>query len=260
MVQTIKEIKVTSGLHSLYMGRYRYDNYNNLHTGGCYLGELVALIPDLYTLDLHRCDLTDRDLVDMSDAVPATTNIHTLNLRDNHLSYNSEGLVSLLSHTPHLQALAVGGHNTPDPVPSLRRAADTGSLTSLHVLDMWGSQLQPGSLEKLGQHLQYMNKLQVIGLDRIDGVKPEDYQHVYSNLPPSIQHLNVFNEDFNLDEYLILNYQRYLNQLHRLNVSLYESDIELVQEELEQNNPHIHVYDDYEEDTWRMYVKEKGEV
>ena len=281
MVQTIREIKVTSGLHTLYMARYRYDNNNKLHTGGCYLGELVALIPDLYTLDLDDCDLTDTDLVNMSDAVPATTNIHTLNLQGNNLGYNSEGLTSLLSHTPniqddiseglvcllshtpHIQALAVGGIDSygsplPAPVPSLCRAADAGSLTSLHVLDMSDSKLQPGSLEKLGQHLQYMNKLQVINLDRIHGVKPEDYQHVYSNLPPSIQHLSVCH--YNLDVPLILEYKDNLNHLHRLNVYLYDdSDIELLQEVLEQNNPHIHVYDDDDEDTWRMYVTDRDE-
>ena len=260
MVQTIKEIKVTSGLHTLYMGRYYDNNNNNLHTGGCYLGELLALIPDLYTLDLVDCDLIDRDLVDMSDAVPATTSIHTLNLQHNNIGYNSEGLVSLLSHTPHIQALAVGGIDTPDPVLSLCRAADAGSLTSLHVLDMSWSDLQPGSLEKLGQHLQYMNKLQVIGLDRIEGVEPEDYQHVYSNLPPSIQHLSVYTRfDVDLDVYLILDHKDNLNHLHRLKVKLSDSDIELLQEVLEQNNPHIHVYNDSGEDTWRMYVTDRDE-
>ena len=260
MVQTIKEIKVTSGLHTLYMGSYNDINNNNLHTGGCYLGELVALIPDLYTLDLSYCNLTDTDLVNMSDAVPATTSIHTLNLQGNNLGYNSEGLTSLLTHTPHIQALAVGGIKTPDPVPSLCRAADTESLTSLHVLDMSWSMLYPGSLEKLGQHLQYMNKLQVINLDRIDGVEPEDYQHVYSKLPPSIHNLNVWNVNIDLDVYLILEYKDNLNHLHRLHVLLYDSDIELLQEVLEQNNPHIHVYNDSGEDTWRMYIKEKGEL
>ena len=261
MVQTIKEIKVTSGLHTLYMGRY-YDDYNNndneLHTGGCYLGELVELIPDLYTLDLDRCNLTDTDLVNMSDAVPATTNIHTLNLQGNNLGYNSEGLTSLLSHTPHIQALAVGGLFTPPPIPSLCRAADAGSLSSLHVLDMSWSELQPGSLEKLGQHLQYMNKLQVINLFDIRGVEPEDYQHVYSNLPPSLQDLSVWNNDIDLDVYLILDHKDNLNHLHRLNVNLDDSDIELLQV-LEQNNPHIHVYNDHKEDTWRMYVTDRDE-
>ena len=258
MVQTIKEIKVTSSLHTLYMGRYRHlDNNNNLHTGGCYLGELVALIPDLYTLDLHRCDLTDTDLVNMSDAVPATTSIHNLNLQVNNLDDSGEGLVSLLSHTHHIQALAVGGYRNPDPVPSLCRAADAGSLTSLHVLDMWGSQLQPESLEKLGQHLEYMNKLQVINLRSIHGVEPEDNKHVYSNLPPSIHHLNVWNVNIDLDVYLILDHKDNLNHLHRLNVRLSDSDIELLQEVLEQNNPHIHVYNDDREDTWRMYVTDR---
>ena len=258
MVQTIKGIKVTSSLHALYMGRYRHPNDNDLHTGGCYLGELVALIQDLYTLDLHRCYLTDTDLVNMSDAVQATTNIHNLNLQCNNPDDSSEGLASLLSHTPNIQALAVGMY-TPAPIPSLCRAADAGSLTSLHVLDMSVSKLHPGSLEKLGQHLQYMNKLQVIDLMGISGVKPEDYQHVYSNLPPSIQHLNVWNDDINLDVYLILEYKDNLNHLHRLNLRLPDSDIELLQEVLEQNNPHIHVYNDYKEHTWRMYVTDRDE-
>ena len=258
MVQTIKEIKVTSGLHSLYMGRYGYGtNDNNLHIGGCYLGELVALIPDLYTLDLVRCNLTDTDLVNMSDAVPATTILHTLNLQYNNLDDSSEGLTRLVSHTPHLQALAVGGYYIPAPILSLCRAADAGSLTSLHVSDISNSELQSGSLEKLGQHLQYMNKLQVINLRWIKGVEPEDYQHVYSNLPPSIQHLNVWNDDIDQDVYLILEYKDNLNLLHRLNVKLSDSDIEMVQEVLEQNNPHIHVYSDRDEDMWTMYVQGK---
>ena len=258
MVQTIKEIKVTSGLHALYMGRYGYhNNSNKLHTGGRYLGELVNLIPDLNTLDLDDCNLTDPDLVKMSDAVPVTTNIHTLNLQHNNVGYNIEGLVSLMSHTPHLQALAIGGpYNTPDPVPAVCRVADAGSLTSLHVLDMSFSQLQPESLEKLGQHLQYMNSLQVINLAYIEGVKYEDYQHVCSNLPPSLQHLNVYTRhDIKLDVSLILDNQHHLNHLHRLNVRLEDSDIELLQEILEQNNPDIHMYSNVEEDTWRMSVK-----
>ena len=259
MVQTIKKIQVKSSLHTLYMGRYRHlDNNNNLHTGGCYLGELVALIPDLYTLHLGYCNLTDTDLVNMSDDLPATTSIHTLNLQGNNLDDSSEGLASLLSHTPHIQALAVGGYRKPDPVPSLYTAADAGSLTSLHVLDMSWSELQPGSLEKLGQHLQYMNKLQVINLGIIHGVKPEDYQHVYSNLPPSLQHLNVNTPYIHLDVYLILEYKDNLNHLHRLNVLLSDSDIELLQEVLEQNNPQIHVYNDVEY-TWGMYVTDRDE-
>ena len=253
MVQTIKEIDVKSGLHALYMGRCEYGyNDNVLHTCGCYLGELLALIPDLYTLDLGVCDLTEKDLVNMSDAVQATTNIHNLNLRDNNLDGRSVGLVSLLSHTPNIQALAVGGSHKPTPIPALCGAA--GSITSLHVSY---SKLQAGGLEKLGQHLQYKNTLQVIDLRWIEGVKPEDYQHVFSNLPPSLQHLIVYNND--IDVYLMLEYKDNLNHLHRLNVKLPDSDIERLLEVLEQNNPHIHVYNDSDENTWRMYVTDRDE-
>ena len=260
MIQTFKEIKVTSDLHTLYMGRYRCYNNNNLHTGGCYLGELVALLPALYTLDLGLCKLTDRDLVNMSDAVPVASNIHTLNLQ------YSEGSASLLSHTPHLQALAVGGRDSsgtllPDPIPALCRAADAGFITGLHILDMWDSTLQPGSLKKLGLQLQYMNKLQVINLDSLHGVEPEDYQHVYCNLPPFLQHLNVYTRYYSdMDVYLILDHQHHLSKLHRLNVNLPYSDMELLQEVLEQNNPHIHVYNNRDEYIWKMYAQHKEEL
>ena len=270
MVQTIKENNVKSGLHTLYMGRY-YDgadgvNNNSMHNCGCNLGKLVGLIRDLYTLDLANCNLIDTDLAGMSGAVPATTSIHTLNLQYNKLGYDSKELASLLSHTPHLQALAVCGYITmvtmevtSAPIPSLCRAASHGSLTSLHVLDMSYCWLQDGSLEKLGQHLQYMNNLHVINLYRIWLPWPKEYQHVYSNLPPSLQNLNVWTIDSNSDVYLILDHQHHLNHLHRLNVNLSDSDIELLQEVLEQNNPQIHVYND-DKDTWRMYFKEKGEL
>ena len=257
IVQTIKEIKMTSGLHTLYLGRYRRGNDNNLQSGGRYLGELVSLIPDLHTLGLGECKLTDTDLVNMADAVPATTSIHKLNLQGNNPDDSSEGLTRLVSHTPHLQGLAICGKRTPKPIPVLCRAAVAGYLTSLHVLDMSNSQLQAGSLKKLGQHLQYMNTLQVINLSLIEGVEPEDYQHVYSNLPPSIHHLILYNID--LDVYLILDHHHYLIHLHILNVNLSDSDIELLQEVLEQHNPHIHVYNGTGEDTWNMFVN-KGEV
>ena len=261
MVQTVKEIKVTSGLHALYMGRYGYrnDNNNNLQSGGSYLGEMVALMPDLYTLDLHACILTDRDLVNMSGALPDTTNIRTLNLRYSNLDSSSEGLVSLLSHTPHIHALLIGGLDMPVPIPCFCRAVDAGFHSNLHVLDISWGMLRNGSLEKLGQYLQYMNKLQVINLMGIKGAEPEDYQHVYMNLPPSIQHLNMYAYN-NLDVYVILEHQQHLNHLHRLNVNLEDSDIELLQEVLEQNNPQIHVYNVWDDtETWKMYVKDKDE-
>ena len=273
MVQTIKELQVTSGLLTLYMGSCGMGNKINLHTGGQYLGELVALIPDLCILDLGDCNLNNTDLVNMSDAVPLNSSLHTLNLCNNNLYHgsglashllhtpqlqddSSEGLVSLLSHTPHLQALAVGGYDVLAPIPALCRAADAGSLINLHVLDMWGSTLLPGSLKKLGKHLQYMNTLQVINLGMIQGVEPEDYHHVYSNLPTSLKHLNVHTGHINLDAYLLLEHKDNLNYLHSLNVYLIsDTDIELLQEILEQNNPQIHVYYG-QEDIWRMYLKD----
>ena len=304
MTQAIKKNKEASGLHALYMGRYwaiqditrgKNTNNNNLQTAGDYLGELVALAPSLYILDLEDCNLTDTDLVGMSVSVPATNCIQTLNLQDNDLDDRSEGLESLLSealhlhhhrceglesnfshaphlqnqnceglaiflsHTPHLKALAVGGSGTTAPIQALCRAAAAVSLTHLQILDMSYSYLQRDSLKNLGQHLHYMNTLQVINLYRIDGIQSEDYQHVYINLLPSLQHLNVYNYGIKLDVYLMLENQNHLQHLQRLNVYMSDSDIELLQEILEQHNPRIQVYSDHNEDIWKMYVKDKGD-
>ena len=257
MVQIMKKIKVKSCLHTLYMGgKNKYND--NLHTGGRYLGELIAMIPDLYTLDLNRCNLTDTDLADMSHAphVPDISSIHTMNLQSNDLDDSSEGLFSLLSHTSNLQALAVGGYDTPAPIPAICRAADAGCLNNLHVLDMSDSKLQPGNLETLGQRLHHMNTLKAIQLNMINGVQSKDFQHVYRNLPSSLQHLNVHNEDIHLDTYLMIEHQHHLKHLQRIHVRLSDSDTELLQEVLEQHNPRIQVNNN-SEDTWRIYVTDK---
>ena len=271
MVQIIKKINVKSGLHTLIFGRYKDKNNSNLETVGCCLGELVALTPNLFTLELGTCGVTDTDLINIFYSLPATTSIHTLNMYCNNLGDSSEGLASLLSHTPHLQALAVGGlmragglHKKaiclPAPVTALCEAAVAGSLTSLHVLDMSFSQLQPGSLGKLGQHLQYINTQQVIGLKEIKGAQSEDYHHLYRNLIPSLQHLCLYTFQRTLDVNLMLDYQYQLGHLDTIHVNLSESDTDLLQEVLEQHNPHIQVYSSFKEDTWRMYVKEKDMI
>ena len=258
MVQTIKRLNVTSALHTLNMGKYGYENNNNLHTGGSCLGDLITLIPNINTLGLGNCSLTDTDLVSLSAAAPLITSIQIMNLRHNNLTDSSEGLVSLLSHTPQLQALAVG-LDAPAPITALCSAADAGLLPNLHVLDMLYSQLQPGSLEKLGQNLQHINTLQVLNLEGITGVELEEYQHVYSNLPHSLQYLNLYNTGENeLDVYSILNHKQHLDHLNRLTVDLMPSDIELLQEVLEEQNPNIYVYC-RSEPVWRLFVCDECE-
>ena len=256
MVLAAKKTELMSDLRTLYMGRYGHYNDNNLQSGGCYLGELVALIPNLHTLDLDRCNLTDTDLASMSGCVPESINIHTLNLQGNDLGHdNSEGLVSLLRHTPLLKALAVGGDEKPAPISALCRASVDGSLPGLYALDMSLSKLLPGNLKKLSQQLQYQETIQLINLDLIDGMESEDYQTLYKNLPTSLQHLSLFKHS-PLDIHLMLAYQHNLNRLLKLNIKMPDSDIELLQEVLEQHNPDIHVYNHGSEarSSWRMYV------
>ena len=251
MVKAVREIQVTSHLHTLNMGFYKDLNNNNLSSGGGYLGELISLTPDLHTLVLAVCHLIQSDLDDMSDNLQQTNKIQTLDLRGNNLGDDTGGGSRLIQNMPHLQAIMGGGYN---PIPAVCGAEDAGSLNNLHILDMSDSVLEDGSLQLLGQHLPNMNKLQVISLSYIYNVKPEDYRHVYGNVPESLQHLNVWSNDVQLDGYLLVEYKQQLSHLHRLNVDIPDTDLDMVQELLEQHNPDLHVYNDRGEDIWKMYV------
>ena len=171
------------------------------------------------------------------------------------------GGARLLQHMPRLQALRVGISNT-DPTRAVCAAVDTGALTHLRILDMTGSKLQTGSLELLGYHLPRLTELKALSLFDIDGVKADDYLHVYKDVPESLQHLNVWsNSDFtgvSLDPYLLVENKHQLRHLHRLNVNFYDdTDLDMVQELMEEHNPHIHVYNDDEEYIYDMYVTDK---
>ena len=247
MVKVVRDLQLTSNLHTLNMGVYERLNNNNLSSGGTYLGELISLTPDLHTLDLDDCNLRQSDLDDMSDNLQQTNKIQTLNLYHNNLGDGTGGGSRLIQNMPHLQAIRGGGYN---PIPAFCRSVEAGSLNNLHILDMSDSELEDGSLHLLGQHLPNMNKLQVISLRCIYNVKPEDYHHVYGKVPESLQHLNIWSDDVKLDGYLLVEYKQQLRHLHRLNVNIPDTDLDMVQELLEQHNPDLHVYNDRNEDIW----------
>ena len=250
MVKAVTKLQVTWHLHTLIM------RSNYLSSGGAYLGELICLTPDLHILDLANCKLTQSNLADMSDNLQQTneiqTKIQTLNLHNNNLGDGTGGGSRLIQNMPHLQAIKGWSHL----IPALCGAVDAGSLNNLHILDMSDSDLKDGRLQLLGQHLPNMNKLQVISLSGIRNVKPEEYRHVYGNVPESVQHLNVWtNPNYvRLDGYLLVEYKQQLRHLHRLNVNIPDTDLDMVQELLEQRKPDLHVYNDGDEDIWKIYV------
>ena len=265
MIKAVRKLQATCHLHTLNMGDYTYiNNNNNLSSGGKYLGELISLTPDLHTLCLCHCKLTQSDLADMSDNLQKNNKIQTkiqiLDLYQNNLGDGTGGS-RMIQNMPHLQAIRVGGRfDYYNPIPAVCRAVDAGSLNNLHILDMSGSKLEDGSLQLLGQHLPNMNKLQVVSLRDINNVKPEDYHHVYENVPESLQHLDVWSDPdqhplgVRLDGYLLVEYKQPLRHLHRLNVNIPDTDLDMVQELLEEHNPDLHVYNDEHEDIWKMYV------
>ena len=265
MVKSIQMLDVTCHLHKLNIGDYRYNsNNNNLSSGGGFLGELISLTPDLHTLDLAECELTQSDLDDISDnlqqsnkiqkTLPVNNRLQKLDLYHNNLGDGNGGGSRLIENMPHLQAIRGWSHL----IPALCGVVDAGSLNNLHILDVSNSDLKDGRLQLLGQHLPNMNKLQVISLRDISNVKPEDYHHVHKNLPESLWHLNVWsNPDLGgvrLDGHLLVEYKQQLRHLHWLNVNIPDTDLDMVQELLEQHNPHIHVYNDKDEDIWKKYV------
>ena len=258
MGKAVRELKGRCHLHTLNMGDYRNRNNNNLSSGGAYLGELISLTPDLHTLDLGFCKLTQFDLADISDNLQQKkkkqTKIQTLDLWGNDLSGRTGEGFKLIKHMPHLHAIR-GGYRY-NPIPAVCGAVDAGSLNNLHILDMSYSRLQHGSLHLLGEHLPNMNKLQVISLRHISKVKPEDYRHVYGNVPESLHHLNVWSDpdDETFDGYLLVEYKQQLRHIHRLNVNIPDTELDMVQELLEQHNPDLHVYNNKYEDIWKMYV------
>ena len=153
---------------------------------------------------------------------------------------------------------SVGGFGNTDPTRAVCAAVDTGALTHLRILDMAESQLQTGSLELLGQHLPRLTELKALSLCDIDGAEADDYHHVYKNVPESLQHLNVRSINVSLDPYLLVEYKHQLRHLHRLNVNFNDTDLDMVQELMEEHNPHIHVYNDRDEyNIYKMYVTDK---
>ena len=167
------------------------------------------------------------------------------------------GDTRLLQHTPRLQALSVGGYNNTDPTRAVCPAVNTGALTHLRILDMRCSKLQTGSLELLGYHLPRITELKALSLYGIEGVKADDYLHVYKDVPESLQHLNVWSPYVSLDLYLLVEYKHQLRHLHRLNVNFNDTDLDMVQELMEEHNPHIHVYNQKGELIYNMYVTDK---
>ena len=254
MEQAVGDSHVTCGLHTFELGGSRDENSNNLESGGHCLGKLLALTPTIETLNLNDCKLTPKDLTEMAGPLKHTTNIHTLNVRYNALGDSKEGLVNLLTCMHLMKALSVGGYDQPDPIAALCEGVNAGSLNNIEVIDMAWSKVTPGSLKKLGQYLPKMEKLQVFSMENTAGAKSEDYGHVYSNLPTSLQHLKLTPLHVTLDPYLILNNKQSLTHLHRLNVNLPYRDIQILQEVLVENNSQIHVYNELEEDIWKMYV------
>ena len=160
---------------------------------------------------------------------------------------------------PHLRAIRGGGEDYDDPIPAICEAVAAGSLINLHFLDMTESKLQPHSLHLLGKHLPNMNKLKAITLRETYNVKPEDYHHVYRNVPDSLTHLNIWSKNVRLDPYLLLDYKLQLKHLLRLNINIPDTDLDLIQELLEQQNPDINVYNARDEDIWKMYVRDKSQ-
>ena len=216
-------------------------------------------MPDLEILDFEECKLESDDFDAMSDALfEANTKIHTLNLGVNDLGEGKKGGFRFPHHMPELQALKAGGPGNNDPIPVICGAINNRALTKLRILDVSEGFVESGNLAILGEHLPLMRLLEVISLKGLDGVNPKDYIHIYKNIPPSLQHLNMsldrtITQEV-IDPYDILSRKHHLSNLKYLNVTMVESELEMLQELLEEINPKIKVYSNPQENIWEEKV------
>ena len=259
MVDAMTKETFLCHLQSLNMGHYENHNGTNLHFAGSALGKLLKLMPDLEILDLADCNLVSEDFNAMSDALfEVNTKIHTLNLGVNDLGEAKEGGFQFLLHLPELRALKAGGPNNDDVIPVICEAIDNRALTKLETLDVSDSFVKSENLAILGEHLPLMRLLKVISLKGLEGVNPRYYNHIYENLPPSLEHLNVSPDrssaQVGIDPYGILSSKHHLSNLKYLNVTVTESELEMLQDLLEEVNPNIKVYSNPQEIVWEENV------
>ena len=265
MVDAMTKVQLKCGLQTLNFGHYESDNTNNLQSAGAALGKLIKLMPDLQILDMAECNLQATDFAAMSDALSKTaTKIHTLNLGVNNLGGATEGGYRFLQHMPELKHLKAGGHSNDDPLPAICGAMKTEVITKLCILDVSDSCAQSESILNLANQLHLMNSLTVLNLKGMEGLKQQDYTHIYRNIPASLTHLNMCSDQTIMsgssDPYDILENKHYLRKLKKLNITVEESDQEMLQELLEEGNPDIKVYNDEKENIWRKYILEKMDV
>ena len=257
MVDAMTKVQLPCNLQTLSMGQYEKCNRNKLNSAGSALGKLLKHMPELQILDLEDCNLKSNDFDAMADVLSEkSTKLKTLNLGGNELGEANKGGSWFLQHMLELKALKAGGYNSDDPIPAICGAVDTGALTRMSTLDISYSSVDSKNMAKLSEHLHFMNFLTVLNLKGLDGIKMQDYNHIYKNVPPSLTHLNV-NSDQTLTKetpYDILGSKRRFNKLLKLNINLTESDLGLLQELLEEINPNIEVYNNANENLWRTYI------
>ena len=265
MVDVFKLLRLP-GLQTLNMGQCENNNCNNLHSAGSAVGKLLKMMPYLQILDLAECKLQSTDFEAMSQSLSEasteihTNKIHTLNVGVNDLGDASGKGFKFLQHMPELKVLKAGGPDE-DPIHAICGALDNGFITRLCTLDVSDSCIQSESLQILGEHLNLTKSLEVLNLKGIEEVEVADYNHIYKNIPPSLTHLNVSSEhtmtNKPTDPYDILDNKYCFSKLLKLNVTLTESDQEMLQEQLEIINPDIKVYCNPKENIWKIYVLDK---
>ena len=264
-IQAMVDAVVQSPCHiqKLNMGHYENNNRNNLHFAGTALGKLLKHLVDLQILDLEECNLKSNDFDAMADVMSGSSSkLRTLNLGVNHLGKAKKGGFRFLQHMPQLKALKVGGNSTDDPIPAIHGAIETGALMKLEILDISDSTVDLENLARLSDQLHFMRCLEALSLKALEGINLEDYNDLYKNIPPSLAHLNInsgqtFMKEATVDPYGILDNKHRLSKLVRLNVTLTDDDLEMLQEQLEEINSSVKVYNKVNENIWKIYVLDK---
>ena len=263
MVDSMTMVQFPSHLETLNMGQYENYNRNKLLSAGSALGMLIKQMTELQTLDLEDCNLKSKDFDAMANVMSgAFTKIHTLNLGGNDLGKTNKGGFRFLQHVPELKALKAGSYRNDDPIPAICGAIETGALRELEFLVVSDGIVYSENLVSLSEQFHLMRCLKALSLKALEGIKLEECNSIFKNIPPSLTHLNLslghtMSKETTIDPYDILDNKHRLSKLLRLNVSMTDSDLGMLQELLEEINPNIKVYSNAKENVWKIYVLDK---
>ncbi|XP_067392634.1 leucine-rich repeat-containing protein 31 [Emydura macquarii macquarii] len=124
----------------------------------------LASVKDLEVLDLHRCCVTEEDMVALTQVIPLLSSLQELNLSSNkNIGVSSSHLFSRLRFLPKLKSVAISSCSLGED--SLVSLAETAlHLPELEILDLSWNKCVGGNLKLLLEALKLATEIRTLRL------------------------------------------------------------------------------------------------